>query len=444
MLLFTVAATLASSLLFGIAPALRTPRADAIAGWHAVGGGKSILRSALVTMQIAVSMILLSGAGLLLRSLWKLENVPLGMQSEHVLTAHFVLGKQQYAKDADQLAFFRRLESRLAAIPGATATAISDSLPPAGGTRGRPLASIDVEGRPRRPEGTGGMIAWRFVSPGYFSALGVPILRGRGFDQRDRDPNEFAVILSEGFARQLLPGEDPLGKHILAGPQGQWATVVGVAGDVKNRGPAQRTQPEYYLPRKFVSDYIFRNQDPTYGWRSAWVIVRTPLAPSIAAASVRDAIQSLDPTTPVETATMQERLGEITAGPRFNAFVLASFAAMGTLLAATGLFGMMSFLVAQRTREIGVRMALGATPSRILGWTLHHALRWTLAGLSAGVVGSIALARVLRTLLFQVEPSDPRAIAGALLLLCAVALLAAAGPARRAVKLDPMETLRQE
>ena len=351
-LLFTVAATLGSSLLFGIAPALRAPRADTIGGWHAVGGGRSILRSALVTVQIAVSMILLTGAGLLLRSLWKLENVPLGIESEHVLTAHFTLGRQNYAQPAGQFAFFQRLESRLAGLPGASATAISDSLPPAGGTHGRPLVAIDVEGRPKPPEGTGGMIAWRFVTPGYFAALGTPILRGRAFTQEDRGPDAYAVILSDGFARKLFPGEDALGKHIQAGWEGPWGTIVGIAADVKNRGPEQPTAPEYYLPRKSVVDSIFRNQDPTYGWRSAWVIVRTPLDPAPMAASLREAIQSLDPTVPVEIATMQERLGEIIARPRFNALVLASFAAMGTLLAATGLFGMMSFLVAQRTREI--------------------------------------------------------------------------------------------
>lgn len=443
-LLFTFAATLGSSLLFGIAPALRTPRADALAAWHAVGGRRNILRASLVTVQIAVSMVLLTGAGLLLRSLWKLQSVPLGMESEHVLTAHFTLGRQNYADDKSQLAFFQRLETRLAQLPGITVSAIADSLPPSGGRRGRPLASIDVEGRPPIPEGTGGMVVWRFVTPGYFAAIGAPILRGRGFNEQDRDPNQFAVILSDSFAHQLFPGENAIGKHILAGPEKPWTTVVGIAGDVKNNGPAGVLQPEYYLPRKFVSDYIFRNQDPTYGWRSAWVIVRSPLAAAILAGTVRDAIQSLDPTVPVETSTMEARLGEITARPRFNALLLASFAAIGTLLAATGVFGMMSFLVAQRTREIGVRMALGATPGRILTWTMKHALRWTAAGLIAGVAGSLALARVLRTLLFEVEPGDPATIGGALLLLCCIALMAAADPARRAAKLDPMETLRKD
>jgi putative ABC transport system permease protein len=442
-LLFAVAATLASSLLFGIAPALRAPRAVSIAGWHATGPARTILRSALVTTQIAVSMVLLTGAGLLLRSLWKLESVPLGMETSRVIAAHFTLGRQRYLRPEDQLAFVRDLERRITGVPGLQAAAVTDSLPPTGGMRGHPLAAIGVEGRAARPEGTGGMVGWRYVTPGYFETLGVPVIRGRAFLATDRDPGVHSVILSEGLARRLFPDSDALGQRIRRG-EGPWSTVVGITRDVKNDGLAKEAWPEYYELRKSVIDFNYQQQEPPLGWRSIYVVVRTAIPPSMAAANLRTLIESLDSTLPVETQTMDARLDGITARPRFNAFLLAVFAAMGALLAATGLFGMMAFLVAQRTREIGVRMALGATPAAILRWTLRHAARWTVAGLALGVGGSLALARVLRALLFQVEPGDPRVIGGALFLLGFVALAAAAAPARRAARLQPMETLRAE
>lgn len=260
------------------------------------------MRAVLVSLQIAVTMILLTGAVLMLRSLWKLESVPLGIQTDRVLAVHFVLGKQRYSREPEQIAFFSRLEERMTAVPGVQISAISDSVPPSGGNRARPLAAIAIEGKPRRPEGTGGMVAWRYITPGYFAALGIPIVRGRPFDDQDRSPNSYSVILSEGLAHQLLAG-------------------------------------------------------------------------------------------------------------------------MGVLLAAVGPFGVMSFLVSQRTREIEVRLALGATPGGVLKFTRAHAARWTAAGLMAGGIGSLAVTRILRALLFQVEPADPAVVAMAVVLLSGVHLL---------------------
>jgi predicted permease len=445
-LLFAVAASISSSLLFGVAPALHLPQIRLLGGWHSAGPVRSGLRSVLVTVQIAVSMVLLTGAGLLLHSLWKLESVPLGMETEHVITAHFVLGKERYGHDAEQLALFNELESRLSALPGVNAVAITDSLPPSGGMRARPRATIIVEGQPPIPEGTGGMVSWRYITPGYFAALGIPIVRGRPFAKQDRDPGALSIVLSESLARELFASDDPVGKHIsMRGfEQDNWATVIGVSRDVKNDGPAKAGSPEYYVVRKKAVDLTFHVQEPPTGWRSASVIARTGLDAKVVANSIRGVIASLDPTLPVEMQTMQQRLRKITERPRFNAVLLSAFAATGVLLAALGLFGVMSFLVAQRTREIGVRMALGATPQRIVSLTLRYAARCTAAGLLVGLAGSIAAARSLRSLLFQVEPADPSVVAGAVLLLAAVSLIAAAGPAYRASCLDPMETLRQE
>jgi len=444
-LLFTTAAALASGLVFGIVPALRRSGSLLVAGGRATPRSRGGLRSALVALEIAFCTVLLTGAGLLLRSLWKLESVPLGMQTDHVLIARFVLGRQNYSNDGQQLSFFNELERRLAAAPGVQVMAITDSMPPSGGMRGRPLAAIDIEGRPRRPEGTGGMVGWRYVTPGYFATLGIPIVRGRPFTEQDRDPSAFAAILSESLARRMFPHEDPIGKRILQGPHGEWTTVIGVARDVTNLGATRESWPEYYIVRKHSADFNFANQEPgSSAWRSAIVLARTAVDPRLAASSIRAILGSLDPALPVEMETMRQRLEEIDQRPRFYAVLLAVFAAMGVLIAAVGLFGVMSFLVAQRAREIGVRMALGATPARILRMTLAWAARWTLAGVVIGAGGSLAAARLLRSLLFQVGPGDPAAVFAAIAVLGAVALLAAAAPARRASRLDPIETLRQE
>lgn len=443
-LLFTLVAALASGLLFGIAPALRQSSSLLVAGGRATIRSRGGLRSALVALEIAFSMVLLTGAGLLLRSLWKLESVPMGMRTDHVLIARFVLGRQRYTSDEQQLSFFNELERRLATTAGVEAMAITDSMPPSGGMRGRPLAAIDIEGRPRRPEGTGGMVGWRYVTPGYFAALGIPIVRGRPFSEQDQDPSAFVAILSDSLARRMFPHEDPIGKRILEGPRGQWTTIIGVARDVTNLGATRESWPEYYIVRKHSADFNFENQEPGSGWRSAIVLARTAVDPRLAAGSIRAILGSLDPTLPVEMETMHQRLQEIDQRPRFYAVLLAVFAAMGVLIAAVGLFGVMSFLVAQRAREIGVRMALGATPARIVRMTLASAARWTAAGVVIGAGGSLAAARLLRSLLFQVEPGDPAAVFAAMALLGAVALIAAAASARRASRLDPIETLRQE
>ena len=450
MLLFTVAAALASGLLFGAAPALRRTGSLLLAGSHCTPRARAGLRSALVTLEIAFSIVLLTGAGLLLRSLWNLEGAPLGMQTGNVVTARFMLGRLHYGRPEQQLAFFNELEQRLAAAPGVDRVAISDSIPPSGSTRARPLAAIQVEGQAPRPEGTGGMVAWRYVTPGYFAVLGIPIAQGRPFEEQDRAPSASVTVLSESLARRMFPRENPIGKRVLIGvPEGQyqptWTTVIGIARDVTNLGERRESWPEYYVLRKPSLDFIFRNQGQAQGlgWRSAVILAHTALNPALAANSLRDILRSLDPALPVQVETMHQRLWELDARPRAYAILLAAFAAIGVFLAVVGLFGVLSFLIAQRTREIGIRMALGATPARILGLTLASAARWTLAGVLLGVGASFGATRLLRTLLFQVGPNDAAAIGAAIAALCAAALLASALPAHRASHLNPADTLRQ-
>jgi len=442
--LFSAAAAVLSGILFGLFPALRRTEGAVLGSARTVGPARGWLRGALVTAQIAISVTLLTGAGLLLRSLDNLERLPMGFESDRVITASFVLGRQRYSRDVEQLALFRELEQRLETLPGVSAAAVSDSIPPFGGTRGRPLSTIDVEGRPQRPEGSGGMVAWRYVTPGYFAAMGIPLRRGRPFSQLDRGAGAYSVVLSESLARLLFPGEDPLGKHIQRGPQGQWFTVVGVAADARNLGAEKTSWPEYYFVRKAVPDVTWANQEPPLGWRGAVVVVRTAVDPKLAASSLRGLFASLDPTLPVAISTMRERLAQGTGRPRFQATLLGAFAAIGVLLAAIGLSGVMSFLVAQRRREIGVRMALGATPGSIVRLTLGFAARSTAAGLVIGGAGTYVATRWLRAQLFQVAPGDPRPLAGAVAVLVLVALIAAAGPARRAAQVDPGTTLRAE
>jgi predicted permease len=441
---FAVGAALLSGVIAGVAPAWRPAGAQSLGGTRSTSTVRGWLRGTLVTAQIAVSMVLLAGAGLLLRSLWNLERVPLGLDSDHVLTASFVLGRQGYEQSARQLAFFDDLERRLRALPGVEATAISDSLPPMGGTRSRPYSTIAVEGRPPIPEGTEGMVSWRYVTPGYFAALGIPIRHGRGFTDEDRGAEVYSIILNETLARKMFPAEDPVGRRILRDPKIGWFTVVGVAADVRNQGPAKTVDPEYYVVRKAVPDLTWANQEPPAGWRGATAVVRTAMDPRYVASEVRQLIGTLDAALPVELDTMRARVDGVTERPRFYAGLLAAFAGVGVVLAGIGLFGVMSFLVGQRRREIGVRMALGATPRSVIRHVLGFAARWTGCGLAAGGLGAVAATRWLRSLLFQVEPGDPWALAAAAMLLAVVAVASAVTPAWRAAEMDPAETLREE
>ncbi|MBZ5593866.1 MAG: ABC transporter permease [Acidobacteriia bacterium] len=435
-LLFTLAVSMASSVLFGLAPALQNPRAETLAGWRALGARNHLFRLGLVAAQISVSVILLTSAGLLLRSLWNLQHQPLGMRTDRVITAAVTLGEKSYSKSTSRLAFFEELEARLRRIPGVTELAVSNSLPPAGNLMGTMFyGGIDVQGRPRLAEGSGGTVVSRSVTPRYFAALGIPVLYGRGFREEDRDPNQNLVVLSDSMARRMFPGEGPLGKQIRPGRRGPWLTVVGVAGDVKNNGLVDRGDSEYYEVRKHSGGDVERN---------ATAIILTAMDPRVTARWLRAEVAALDPTLPVDIETMQQRVVHLSQRPRFNAVLLGIFAGIGLLLAAIGLYGVISFLVAQRTQEIGVRMALGATPGAITRLVLVHAARWTAAGAVLGAVGALFAARLLQAMLYQVSEEDPATMVAVVALLSGVALLAAWIPSRRAAHVDPVQALRQE
>lgn len=433
-LLFTLGVSLSASLLFGLAPALYQPPPEMLSGARMAVASRRWFRHALLVGQIAASLILLTSAGLLLRSLWKLQNVPLGLDASHVLVMPVVLGPQAYPDPAKRGVFFEELERRITAAPGLEAAAVSDTLPPSGGVRTMIYHLIQVEGRPPVAEGTGGMVIWRAVTPRYFAALGIPIVEGRPFQDQDRRRGDEVMILNTTLSRKLFgPGVNPVGQRVRVGGLPTWYSITGVAADVKNSGLELPVDPEYYLPRKLGAP------EPQ---RRATFILRTSLAPKLAERWLRTAVADLDRTLPVEVERLSNRIDSLTQRQRLSTMLLGFFAISGLLLAAVGLYGVGSFLVAERTQEIGVRMALGATGRIIAALVLRRAALWTTMGAVLGLTGSFVVAHTLQPLLFETPAMDPLPVSAALTVLVVVAFASAWSPSRRAAKLDPMVALR--
>ncbi|HTT17919.1 MAG TPA: ABC transporter permease [Candidatus Sulfotelmatobacter sp.] len=432
---FAVAASLVCGILFGWAPALPKPDMETLAGRSSIGTPHGRIRQLLVVAQIAVSLVLLAGASLLLRSFWNLQKQPLGMGTRGLVTASISLGELHYSKPEQQMAFFQLLETRLRKLPGVDAVVISDSLPPGGWHHDHIFAALRVEGKPPLAEGTGGTVAWRWVTPDYFRALSIPILRGRGFSEADRNSADHFMILSQSLAGYIFQNENPTGRHVQPGLEGPWYTVVGVAADVKNGGLMGGDEPEYYRLR--------RNYPEDWG-RDASVTVATPIALGAMEHWMRSEIAVIDSTIAAVSQTMGERVSKLADRPRFEAALLGLFAMIGILLAAIGIYGVIAFLVAQRTPEIGVRMAMGATKMDILELMGMQGLRMIAAGTLIGLTIAVAASRSLSTLLFGVRPDDPLSFASVCLLLAFVAGVATWIPASRAMKVDPSEALRHD
>jgi predicted permease len=430
-LLFALAASVAAALLFGMAPALERPRAETLAGARVAGTARTLFRRLLVAAQVAISLVLLTGASLFLRSFWKLRSEPLGFQTEHVVTASFTLRQQRYRPGNAQSAFFHELEARLKSIPGGSSFALSDSLPPRG-SMGRPYSNLRIAGHPP-VAADGGMVEFRWVTPGYFRTMGIRIVAGRTFEESERGSGESPVILSAMLARRLFGDENPTGRQIDLTADGHWCPIVGVAEDTRNNGLAG-TDPEYYRLR-------MDNAAPP---RSAVALFRTSLAPATLEHWIAKEVAEVDPALPVTIEAMEDRVGRFREQPRFVATLVALFAGFGVLLAAVGLYGVLSFLVAQQTQEIGVRMALGARPKDIAGRIQAYAALWTGVGAAAGAACSLALARMVKGLLFGVTPGDPVALITGIAVLALTAAVAAWIPSRRAARVDPMVALRYE
>ncbi len=452
-LLFALGMALACGTLFGIAPAAANPL-ELLAGSRLFGGSRNSLRHALSAAQVGLSLVLLSSAGLLLRSLWNLQSVATGLHPERVITADITVGPARYPNSQSRQQFFDHLAARLRALPGVNSVAVSDSLPPTGFVHSRPLDTLRVSGMPPAEQGSGRIAAWRIVSPEYFATLGIPILRGRPFQDQDMTSGANTMILSASLARYLFATEDPLGRAIRLGlgpgVQSPEYTVIGVAEDVKNDGLTAPADAEYYVPRQTITDpnvgqgvsMVARTLHVYDG--EAFVTVRSASRPDAVEGWIRAAVAEMDASVPAVISPMPERLRQVSERPRFSAALLSLFSIVGLVLAATGLYGLMSFLVVRRTQEVGVRMALGATPVQIARLVLAHALRWSLLGVAVGVTGSFAAGCVLRSLLFQVPANDPALIGAAAVLLLAVTVAATLLPSLRAARIDPMVALRQE
>ena len=438
-LLFALAGSLGSALLFGIAPALEPTRAEALSGCHVAGIARTFFRKVLVSTQVAISLVLLAGASLLLRSLWKLQYQPLGFQPQNVITASFTLRRRyhpprgQDRSSAAQVSFFDELEGRLKRIPAGGLFALSDSIPPRG-SMGRPYSNLRIAGHPP-VAADGGMVEFRWVTPGYFRALGIPILDGRAFSESERASGESPLILSATLARRLFGHESPLGQQIDLTANGRWCTVVGVAADIKNNGLTEPSDPEYYR---------LRMHNPQEVGLSGVAIFRTSLDPDTLTRWVRKEFSALDPSMPVTVETLGQRVDRFRERPRFVATLVGVFAGLGLLLAAVGLYGVLSFLVARQTREIGVRMAIGARPVDIVLQIQKYAALWTGIGVAVGLAGSFALARTIRGLLFEVSPGDPASLLVSAAVLLVTAALAAWVPSSRAARIDPVIALRNE
>jgi predicted permease len=438
-LLFALAGSLGAALLFGMAPALEPSRAETLAGWHVTGTARTLFRKALVSAQVAISLVLLAGASLLLRSLWKLQNQPLGFQPQSVVTASFTLRRRNHPTQgqdqpaAVQLSFFDELEGRLKRIPGGGSFALSDSIPPRG-SMGRPYSNLRIAGHPPvAPDG--GMVEFRWVTPEYFRALGIPIVAGRTFTEAERASGESPLILSATLARRLFGHESPLGQQIDLTANGRWCTVVGIAADIKNNGLTEPSDPEYYRLRMHNTREM---------GLSGVAVFRTSLDTDTLARWIRKESSALDPSMPVTIETLDQRVDRFRERPRFVATLVGLFAGLGLLLAAVGLYGVLSFLVARQTREIGVRMAIGARPVDIALQIQKYAGLWTGIGVAAGLAGSFALARTIRGLLFEVSPGDPVSLLVSAAVLLATAALAAWIPSSRAARIDPVIALRNE
>jgi len=437
-LLYTLAVSLLTGIVFGLAPALAGSKPELNQALKESGRApafslcRNLLRSGLVVMEISLSLVLLIGAGLLMKSFYQLWAVDRGFRSDHILAFAVELNGSKYSKDTQQVAFFEQLLDRLRVLPGVKAAGLCNSLPLS--TSQRMMIGVRFEGQPARPSDQGRSVASISVSADYFRALGIPIIQGRGFTEHDDASAPKVLILNQTMAHDFFPNENPIGRRMVTGQGANaLATVVGVVGDVRNRGLDAQPQAAFFVP-------FSQSPDST-----TEVALLTAVEPTSMTTAVRTAAAAIDPEQPVfDISTMDERLATSVAPRRFNLVLLASFALLAMLLASVGIYGVVSYSVSQRTHEVGVRMALGAQRRDVLKVILAQGIVLLLIGTGVGLIGAFLLTRFLSSLLYGVRPTDSATFAAVSLLLAVVSIVACYIPARRATKVDPMVALRYE
>lgn len=444
--IFTLVVTLVTGVLFGLAPALGASKPDLNQmlkeSGRGTAGGRRRLRESLVVAELALALVMLVGAGLLMNSFLKLQAVDPGFNPNHLLTMTVSLnGASQYVGPARE-AFYRQLTERLTALPGVESASAINHLPLAGDQWGLSLA---IEGRPLAPPGESIEVTNRVSRPGYFQTMGIPLRAGRDFSERDTADAPGVVIINETLARRHWPGDDPVGKRVtLDDPRSspKWLTVVGVIKDVKQGSWVEAPSNEVYLP--FQQSGIFYAGTARH-FTAMTVVVRTAVEPQALATAAQETVRALDPNLPVSNVmSMEQVVANALWQQRFNLQLITLFAGLALVMAAVGLYGVMSYSVAQRTQEVGLRMALGAESRDVTRMIVGQGMKLALLGVGLGVVVSVALTRLMVTLLFEVSATDPATFVIVALVLIGVALGACFVPARRATRVDPMVALRYE
>jgi putative ABC transport system permease protein len=458
---FTLSLSLLTGVVFGLIPALSSSRIDLTGslkdGASVTTTGFRLLRhhrarSLLVVSEIMLALVLLAGAGLLIKSFLRLLDVEKGFTPENVLTLLVELPEIKYPEAHQTNAFWQRLIEGIEKLPGVQTVAMTSSLPL---TKRGALTSIQIANRapeslpvaddsqagglPAPPGGGFGASAvYSAISPDYFRAMGIALRRGRQFTEQDVEKKPMVVIISEAMARRYWPGKDAVGQRIKPGfSDSSWFTVVGVVSNVRHFRLEAEARPEMYFPYLQISDENAAH--------SMSVVIRATVPPATLANAVRKQVWDLDTDQPItELATMEEKLATVMTTRRFNLLTLGAFAALAMALVALGIYGVMAYHATQRTHEIGVRIALGARPRDVLTLALARGMKLTLAGVALGLVSAFALTRSMKSLLFDISATDPLTFVSVTLLLIIVALIASYIPARRAMKVDPLQALRHD
>ena len=437
---FTAGVSILTGLIFGLAPAFHSSKTDLVESLKDGGRGSSEgarrnrMRSIFAVSELAVAVVLLVMAGLLIKSLWRLQNVNSGLQTENVMTFNLALPESKYKTDR-QSQFFEQLKARIESSPGVESASTILPLPLSGD---RFVISFQIEGREVAPKDEPSADIF-ITGVGYFRTMGIPIVKGRDFEQRDQNGSRPVVIITEEYARQYFPNEDPLGKRIDPGistiedTESSWREIVGVVGDVRNQTLNTAPKPAYYVPQTQIP------------FSQMAVLIKTTNEPRSLISGMNKEVASMDPDLPLfGVKTMREYLSSSVAGPRFNTTLLSIFAGVALVLTLVGLYGVMSYSVAQRTNEIGIRLALGAQTRDVLLMIVKQGSILILLGLTIGLAAAFAATRLIASWLFGVTAKDPFTFAAVAVLLAVVALLACYIPAWRATKVDPLKALRYE